>query len=86
MKIGIYLNGLGQSVAQENALDYATRVSNELNKNDDDNEYRVKLEKIEYINGQKSNVVSILKGEIKNEEEFTETKIILLIYNYYSVH
>ena len=71
MKIGIYLNGLGQSIAHENALDYATRLSNELNKNDDNNEYRVKLEKIEYINGQKSNVVSILKGEIKNEEEFT---------------
>ncbi len=74
MKIGIYLNGLGQSVAHENALSYATRLTNELNKDDEVHEYKVKLEKIEYVNGQKCNVISVLKTEIKKEKQSTAYK------------
>ncbi|MFM2213213.1 MAG: hypothetical protein RL427_476 [Bacteroidota bacterium] len=66
MKIGIYINGLGQSVADENGLDYVTRLTNEMNKNDDDFDYHVKLEKVEYTAESKSNLVSIIKVDKKS--------------------
>lgn len=75
MKTGIYINGLGQSVANENGIDYAIRLSNEMNKNDDNFDYNIKLEKIEYTNDQKSNVISILKKNKNSKEEEITYKI-----------
>lgn len=69
MKIGIYINGLGQSVADENGINYATRLTHEMNKNDDDFDYHVKLEKVEYFAEQKSNVICILKKNRKSAAE-----------------
>lgn len=82
MKVGIYLNGLGQSVAHENAIDYATRLSNELNKNDDNYEYQVKLEKVAYANDQKSNLISILKKRIDNGEQSIQYKFYEFEYSH----
>lgn len=67
MKTGIYINGLGESVTNENAIDYATRLMNELNKNDDDYIYTIKIEKIKYTKEQKSNVITIIKTDPKTE-------------------
>lgn len=81
MKIGVYINGLGQSVADENGIDYATRLANEMNKNDDDFDYSTKLEKIEYAVGQKSNVICILKKDKNTEAEDTIYKFYEFQYN-----
>ena len=69
MKTGIYINGLGQSVANENGIDYAIRLTNEMNKNDNDFDYNVKLEKVEYTTEEKSNVICILKKDKKTADE-----------------
>lgn len=76
MKTGIYINGLGESVTNENAIDYATRLTNEMNKNDDDYSYTIKIEKIKYTKEQKSNVITIIKTN-----QHTEAKE--NIYNIY---
>jgi hypothetical protein len=81
MKVGIYINGLGQSVADENGIDYATRLTNEMNKNDDDFDYSTKLEKIEYAVGQKSNIICVLKKDKKTEVEDIIYKFYEFQYN-----
>lgn len=76
MKVGIYINGLAQSVADEDTYRYASRLTHEMNKNDDDADYSVKLEKIEYTADQKSNVINIIrKNKITSSEE--------VIYRFY---
>lgn len=46
MKVGIYIDGLGQSVAEENAISYATRLKNELNYHHTGVEFDLKVERI----------------------------------------
>ena len=68
MKIGIYIDGLGQSVAQETLIKYATRLKNEYRFHNDGATYSLKVEKIKYTDENDSNVVSIIK---KNNAQVT---------------
>ena len=63
MKTGLYITGLGQADINENATDYASRLANECNKNDDAYSYAIKIEKIAYTTAQKSNVIRIVKTD-----------------------
>lgn len=67
MKVGIYIDGLGQSVAQETVVKYATRIKNVLSFHKTGVHYDIKVEKIKYTNERDSNVVSIVKKEDGNE-------------------
>lgn len=76
MKVGIYIDGLGQSVAEENAVSYATRLTNELNSHNTGVTFDLKVERIRYLKDIDTNCISIFKKENKQE------KIIYKLYEY----
>ncbi|MCY7421561.1 MAG: hypothetical protein LH478_07440 [Chitinophagaceae bacterium] len=61
MKIGIYIDGLGQSVAQQSVVEYATRLKNEFDSHTDGIFHELKVAKINYTNDRQSNVVSLIE-------------------------
>ncbi|WP_264509655.1 hypothetical protein [Flavobacterium sp. N1719] len=61
MKTGIYINGLGQSVADESCHSYTQRFAEELNQHDDFYDYLVHMEKVEYLPTRQSNVSIIMQ-------------------------
>ena len=67
MKIGIYIDSLGQSVAKENAISYATRIVKELNYHHDKVTFDYTIEKISYNGNKTSNRITIFKKEGKLE-------------------
>jgi len=68
MKVGIYIDGLGQSVAQESAVKYATRLCNEYSFRKAGVSYEKKIEKVIYADKRESNVVSIIEYNGVQEE------------------
>jgi hypothetical protein len=61
MKVGIYLDGLGQSVAQESVLKFATRLKNEYSYHTTGVSYDLTVEKVNYNQDQSCNMVSIVQ-------------------------
>lgn len=59
MKVGIYIDGLGQSVAEENAVSYATRLTNELNNHHTGIKFDLKVERIRYLKELDTNLITI---------------------------
>jgi hypothetical protein len=68
MKIGIYIDGLGQSVAKQSVVDYATRLKNEMDSHTDGVIHELLVEKINYSGEKESTVVTIVgtSGEQKS--------------------
>lgn len=65
-KVGIYITGLGQSFQQESVEKYAARFKNEMNINSDST-FDLKVEKVNYTDGQISTVVNIINTSRNNE-------------------
>lgn len=65
-KIGVYITGLGQSFQQESVEKYAARFKNEMNINSDST-FDLKVEKVNYTDGQISTVVNIINTSRNNE-------------------
>jgi len=63
MNVGIYIDGLGQSVASESAVQYSTRLMNEISFNTTGVNHELKIEKIKYTNERESNVISIIEKD-----------------------
>ncbi len=87
MKIGIYIDGLGQSVASETVVKYATRLKNEYSYHKRGTQYDLKVEKIKYTTERESNVVSIIEKQGADEKvmyrfyEFKYGDILTAVYN-----
>jgi len=60
MKIGIYIDGLGQSVPFQSVTDYATRLKNEMDSHTEGVKHELTVEKIKYTTNRASTVVSIV--------------------------
>lgn len=67
MKVGIYIDGLGQSVAEENAISYATRLTNELKNHTEGIQFDIKIEKVKYLKELESNVISIIQRQERKQ-------------------
>lgn len=67
MKVGIYIDGLGQSVAEENAVSYATRLTKELNNHNNGVTFDLKVERIRYLKEHDTNVIHIVQIDKKKE-------------------
>lgn len=61
MKVGIYIDGLGQSVTNESLVSYSTRLKNEFDYHSTGVTHELKIEKIKYANNRESNVASIIE-------------------------
>lgn len=73
MKIGIYIDGLGQSIASQSVIDYASRFKNEIASQTDGIKHELKIAKVNYIGEKESTVVSII--EQSNGAETTIYKL-----------
>lgn len=96
MKIGVYLSGLGQSIANESVEKYATRLMNEMSFYTQGVDYYLKTELINYSQEKSSTVVGIYEKngaqrllyklyDFKYHETLTErfTKKPLLVKNFW---
>lgn len=61
-KVGIYISGLGQTLAKENVEKYAQRIKNELNYSTVAKEYKTKTEKKVYADNLETTLVTIFEG------------------------
>jgi hypothetical protein len=67
MKVGIYIDGLGQSVTSESLVSYSTRLKNEYDYHKTGVTHELKVEKIKYADNRESNVASIIEHNGANE-------------------
>lgn len=79
MKVGIYITGLGQSIEQVPAMNYAERLLQELNQTKTGIKYITKTEKVQYNSKRESNVVTII--EDNGKEKIPVYKIYDFKYN-----